>query len=830
MWCTKIHLVALSLCCCHFQSWGDHLRVSVVHASDAQTSDGAIDLQVVGGFEPYTYVWDNGASAEDLNGISAGQYCVTVTDALCGKASLCVTVESDCQAFLFFGLRYQWACSNQNNGSLEVALSNSGTAPYTFRWSNGSTTQTIENLAPGWYELTVTDATNCSQSGIFRVYEKRIEVNAQLEGACSPTGGVIDLSVTGHHTRWPFSYEWSNGATTEDLDGIAPGSYCVTVTDGEGCTASNCFALSSSFNAWVASVANNETCGNLCNGEINVEIPAREHATYQWSGPNGFSATSQDLVGLCNGNYYLTVVNGEGCRKTLGVRICCCSGGLLEPGEEAPPISVAVNTLTPIGYGNDLGAIDLAVSSGASTLYYHWTGPDDFVAFTQDIRKLEVGTYCVTLTDGCDSFNDCYEIVDCEHEEFGFNGAVVPACNGFEVGAVVLNVSGGTMPYQYQWDNGATTKDLFSLPSGQYCVTVTDENYCRLAQCFTVGIGQISQRWAACTFVTECSGQIILSNSYPIVYRTNALDCRYVDAFCTGTDTVIGERIFVGTTQNLEGCDLVTRNNRTGEECSRIRGTASTQLLSGYDEVNGCFYCLRVSYCDFGDYVIVADVVNRLGLGGSGGCVNCGGTLCGCWQVLTCDGVEFVRWCDPECDDQVKVCPLNFGSDGGWPETGHYETYTFDDVPEIGTIEVFIPDVGFDDAFLTDLLSAEGIATEVTQLKASSLPLSTSSTSIDPVSTELTGRGETTLGELLAIPNPFSRELTITHRAPVLTSERAVLKVLDITGSILEHEAVLLQEGQNHWHLDLGSYAAGIYFVVLRTSSGIHQTRIIKSK
>ncbi|MCA1800338.1 MAG: SprB repeat-containing protein, partial [Actinobacteria bacterium] len=194
--------------------------------------DASASVTPIGGTAPFTYLWSNGATTASISGIPGGTYSVIVTDANQCNATCEVTVESqpalviDCSA-------EEGICGDDGSASASII---SGTQPYTYLWSNGETTADISGLAAGIYSVTVTDANGCEAT-----CEVDVAVQPALTAECEGTDGLCgddaSASVTPIGGTAPYTYLWSNGATTASISNIAEGSYSVTVTDANGCTA-----------------------------------------------------------------------------------------------------------------------------------------------------------------------------------------------------------------------------------------------------------------------------------------------------------------------------------------------------------------------------------------------------------------------------------------------------------------------------------------------------------------------------------------------------------------------------------------------------------------
>ncbi len=195
-------------------------------------STGSVDITVTGGATPYTFLWSNGATTEDVTGLDAGNYMVTVSgnDGCKSSAS---TLLNEPIAISANAVATGVTCNGGTNGSVNL-LASGGNSPFTFMWSNSATTEDLSNVGAGTYTVTITDANACKKMVSASVTQpSAIALTTVVTNATGNTGAV-NLTATGGTT--PYSYLWSNSATTEDISGLAAGTYSVTVTDANGCT------------------------------------------------------------------------------------------------------------------------------------------------------------------------------------------------------------------------------------------------------------------------------------------------------------------------------------------------------------------------------------------------------------------------------------------------------------------------------------------------------------------------------------------------------------------------------------------------------------------
>ena len=283
------------------------------------SSDGTATAAPSGGTPGYTYNWSNSGNTATITGLLPGSYTVTVTDENDCTAVAVVNVNAfDC-AVNATAQSTNVSCAGAADGTATIVVT-SGLAPYTYSWSTGGNTGTIENLAPGSYTGTATDAANCPVEVIVQITEPNpLVVNASSTDASGP--GANDGSATAgpNGGTSPYSYLWTTGDMTATITGLGAGTYTVTVTDANDCTAvqsvdvlaGNCGLLSDF-------IVENPSCNGLANGEATVLLTGGNGPfTYDWSS-GGDGATE---TGLQAGSYAVSVTDANGCEITDSVTL-----------------------------------------------------------------------------------------------------------------------------------------------------------------------------------------------------------------------------------------------------------------------------------------------------------------------------------------------------------------------------------------------------------------------------------------------------------------------------------------------------------------------------
>lgn len=429
--------------------------------------NGAIDITVTNAALPLTFSWSNGATTEDLTGVPAGTYVVTVTDA--EGSVVQETIELTEPPVL--GVTVDVMDETTVNGCDGEATANptGGTTPFTYQWDDplAQTTQTATGLCAGIYQVTVTDANGCEVTTSNVINPPSCDLDVNVTGQPVDCNGGADGSVLATpitvQNNTPFTYLWNNGATTQEITGVSAGPYSVEVTDAIGCTASGSFVVTEPPLLTVSTVVIDEQIFQACDGSATATAGGGTPPyLYEWS-DGQLGQTASDL---CPGTYTVTITDAHGCttEEIITVNELSCTG-----------FSVAVNTYSLTCFESNDGAAVAVVSGGTAPFTYFWpTGGSS----ADSISGLGAGSYTVVVTDA----------VACEQTVSGTvtqpalleaATAVDPVtCHGLANGAIELTVTGGTTPYAFTWSNGATTEDLNNLGPGTYGVSIEDANGC----------------------------------------------------------------------------------------------------------------------------------------------------------------------------------------------------------------------------------------------------------------------------------------------------------------------------------------------------------------
>jgi hypothetical protein len=340
-----------------------------------------------------------------------------------------------------------------------VVLTASSGASYL--WSNGATTQSINATTSGSVSVTVTNASGCSATSVPTV----VTVNAPPPTPAITTGGSTTFCTGGSVTLTApagFTYLWSNGATTQAITASTAGTYSVTVTNANGCSATSAAtAVTVNTKPSTPAIAAGGPTTFCAGGSVTLTAPAG--FTYLWS--NG--ATTQAISATTSGSYSVTVTNAAGCSATSAATLVTVNA---KPS--TPVISPSGATTFCTG-----GSVTLTAPAGFT---YLWSSG----ATTQAITTSTSGSYSVTVTNagGCTATSTPTVVTVNSKPATPTIAAGGPTtfCAG---GSVTLTAPAG---FTYLWTNGATTRAISATTAGSYSVTATNAGGCSATSAATV--------------------------------------------------------------------------------------------------------------------------------------------------------------------------------------------------------------------------------------------------------------------------------------------------------------------------------------------------------
>jgi hypothetical protein len=235
--------------------------------------NGSVTISPSNGQEPYQVNTSNGQAEFYFGDLTSGTYTYQITDAHGCVINTTATVNNGSPVIEQVTLT-DVTCYGGSNGSINLTV-NDGNPSYTYNWSNGFTTESNTTLGAGTYYVQITDANGCTTSGTYVINEpEAVEINPIVSADFGNNDGSIDLNVSGGTPG--YSYEWSNGQTTEDVFGLAAGTYSVITTDANGCATST-----------FVEVANESTAELSSLGLIALNVypnPTNADAKVQWKG------------------------------------------------------------------------------------------------------------------------------------------------------------------------------------------------------------------------------------------------------------------------------------------------------------------------------------------------------------------------------------------------------------------------------------------------------------------------------------------------------------------------------------------------------------------
>ncbi|MBT8218980.1 MAG: hypothetical protein KJP00_04115 [Bacteroidia bacterium] len=431
-------------------------------------NSGSIQVNNISGRSPYSFSWNTGSTAAFLNNVPAGAYRVTIIDANECQLIESITLTEPLSELGVLSTSASESGTNLNDGEIELFVSG-GTPNYSYNWSNGATTNVINDLVPGIYSCTISDANGCeilisAEVGSFVCSDLNVELN-KVDLSCfqSQDGQISATDVNG---KAPFNYVWSNGSEMSDLHNLSNGAYSVIVSDANGCSGSASVVVLQPEDIQFDLQVVDESFEDTNDGQIAITASGGTGTlSYLWSDGN----IEPNRNNLAPGLYELTITDENECQKEVsaGVAEFMCDEIIYDP------IVTNINC-----HGDSSGIIDLNIEQALAPFTIEWSST---VETTEVISDLGSGSYSYTITDamGCFVVNTL-NITEPEVLQLNLEVQHESIFEG-EDGQIQAQVTGGTAPYQYNWSNELASSEILDLATGAYQISITDSLGCMIS-------------------------------------------------------------------------------------------------------------------------------------------------------------------------------------------------------------------------------------------------------------------------------------------------------------------------------------------------------------
>jgi gliding motility-associated-like protein len=420
-------------------------------------SNGTATVNTTGGNSPYTYLWSpGGATTQSVNTLSAGTYSIVVTDNKGCTINTSTTINQPTVITASTTTITNVTCNGNSNGSASINVSG-GSPSYTYAWlPTGGNSNSASGLTAGNYTVTITDSLNCTLQHTLTITQPLVlsaSIGSSNNVSCNAGNDGMAIATALGGTA-PYTYSWNTTPiqTNDTALNLIAGSYFVTVTDANNCSANSSSTIITE--PTVLTVTASPSVLISCDSAITItSIASGGTGTYSYQWSTGATTTS---INVNTGSYYINVTDQNGCIASDTVSVQATNSSL----------AVSINQPPNICNGSTI-AISAIVTGGLGSNSYLWnTG-----ATTSSITVGD-GSYCVTVTDagGCIT-TGCVTVI--ENPIISINVSNPPnVCPGDSAMATV-NALGGEPPYSYLWNTGETTQSVIK-PAGTYTVTLSD--------------------------------------------------------------------------------------------------------------------------------------------------------------------------------------------------------------------------------------------------------------------------------------------------------------------------------------------------------------------
>ncbi len=502
-------------------------------------STGSASVTAVGGTPNYTFSWSGGGTAFNITNKVAGTYTVTVSDAHQCSSTASVNITQPLSALSASGSANDAACG-QANGSATVTATG-GAGNYTYLWNTSATIQTLSNINPATYTVTVTDANACTVTTSATVSNATSNFAVSIDATNASCGQSNGSAVALPNNPTGVTYHWSNNSSAGSITGLAAGTYSVTVTNPTGCTASASATITNVASNMVVTFSITQTaCGQSTGGATATVTGGTSPYTYHWS----TNVTTNSISNVAAGGYPLTVTDNGGCSVVNTASISNTGG----PTATATPTS-------PTCFGGTNGSATVSATGGTQPYTYSWSSGGTATSVT----GLGAGTYTVSVHDNAQCLA-VQTVTITNPAAINVSITTTNALCGNQNGTAIAVATGGSGTYTYFWNNGNTTVSNIDLGAGSFTVTVTDNN-----QCTSMATAQVGSSAAPTSVLNAINGtcQITPQINLTILGGTQPFTFVWSNGATSQNLTGITAGSYTVTITDANGCKSISSTSVT---------------------------------------------------------------------------------------------------------------------------------------------------------------------------------------------------------------------------------------------------------------------------
>jgi len=578
------------------KDFGPHTYNGTMTANDIIITDTLANLTNHNAAPLYSKSWTrNGTQISTSDSLSltstiqGGTYGLDLSlDYFNVSDSWITTVNPACQGlFASVVVDAHVSCNALSDGGATVTGIN-GTAPYTFAWSNGATTASITSLSAGTYTVTVTDGLGDTNSTSILITEPAILNANPIITSNISTSGASDgvTSATPQGGTAPFTYLWSNGATTASISSLSAGTYTVTVADANGCTDDGAVTF-------IAPVA--PAPGVIVISEINYNPPESGTDSTEYIELYNTSSAPVNLLGckftsgvvytfpnisIDAGGFLVVAMDSVAMNNRFGINAYQWTSGGLSNGGEPIAIKDASDNMIdslryddiapwPVGPVNPDGGgttIVLCDPNADNTIGTNWSASSSILSGVIVNGKQVYGSPGST-DDACMGLTASTTI----------NSNV--SCNTLSDGSATANVSGGTSPFTYSWNNGSTTASISGVVAGTYSVTITDNNGSTDSTSVTITQPTALVSSAVVSSALSCNGNTNGQVTASATGGTTPYNYAWNTGTSTSSVTSLGAGTYSVTVSDQNGCTDSSSISLTQPSALAISATSGTDSI-----------------------------------------------------------------------------------------------------------------------------------------------------------------------------------------------------------------------------------------------------------